>query len=424
MRLFLRFICVIFCFSVTSIAQNQYEDYESSEIVFMDDFSNNKNGWTTGISADSCYNSKIENGAFDITSTCNGTHPMYWITQTIDIQRDFEIEAELRYVQGEDNNAQNLMWGKDDNSYRFNFGISGYGQYVIRQYNGSWITLKDWKTSDLIHKSDYNKLTVRKIGARYYFFLNEQFVHTSDFFPFFGNQMGFQGNQNSTMRVHYLKVSYLESKPNPDLAKIHQNGEEELSNFFGSFGLGYIHSIGEIRDLWEDGFDFDILIGYWLIPNFGFECGFNGALIGIAEDKKITVGAVDNYGNHSNQTTSGGFYGSLPVGLKFSFPISSGSKVFCTIGGGGDYYFANEIMDITDYNDRGTSGFGYYAKISFSWLDKENKIDNRGLGWGFQIRYIMNNADVSEFYPNTPGLISKSHSRDARLVLLLELCKF
>ncbi len=111
-----------------------------------------------------------------------------------------------------------MVWGKNDNEYRFRFGISGNGQYRIDSYNGSWTNLKEWTISDLVNKSDYNKLTVRKIRAQYYFFLNEQLVHTSDFSSFFGNQIGFQDNQNTTMRANYVKVSYLKPNSNSNLS--------------------------------------------------------------------------------------------------------------------------------------------------------------------------------------------------------------
>ena len=275
----------------------------------MDNFSNNKNNWFTGFSTDSCYNSKIENGTYEITSNCKGTYPLCWTTQTIDIARDFEIEAEIMYVKGEDNNAASLVWSMDSTLNRICFGFSGYGQYVIRKYEGTWSSITDWTTSDLVHKSEYNKLTIRKIKDWYYFFLNETLVQTCLFRPFDGRQLGFQDNQNTTMRVNCLKVSYLKPNSKPNLSTYHQKDNVqsiELSGLCGSFGMGYIHSTGEIRDLWTDGFDIDILIGYLFLSNFGLECGFNYGLTGISEDKKVTVGVVDSYGNTSTRTTSGG----------------------------------------------------------------------------------------------------------------------
>ena len=214
---------------LVSRAQTNYEDYKASETIFTDDFSTNNIGWVTGVSSDNCYNSKINDGAFEITSACKGIYPSYWMTRIIDVTRDFEIEANILYVQGESDNGISLVWGKDDNYHRFNFEISGNGYFKIFQFNGNYINLKDWTVSDLIKKSDYNKLTVRKIAAQYFFYLNEKLVYSSDFYPFYGNQIGFQDNQNTTMRVDNLKVSYL--KPASSFLKTTEvNSEKVASN--------------------------------------------------------------------------------------------------------------------------------------------------------------------------------------------------
>jgi len=426
----LRLIYFIFFFALTSFAQDRYKDYLTSETVFLENFSDNKNGWVTGLSADSCYSSKIGNGVFEITSTCKDTRPWFCITRTIDITKDFELEAEILYVQGEDDNSINLIWGKDDNEYRFRFGISGNGQYRIDSYNGSWTNLKEWTSSDLVNKSDYNKLTVRKIRAQYYFFLNEQLVRTSDFYSFFGNQIGFQDNQNTTMRANFIKVSYLKPNSNSGLSTRIQKDKSqsaELSGFGGSFGMGYIHSIGEIRELWGDGFDIDFLFGYLFIPNFGFEFGFNYGITSINENEKVKISVVDSYGIGSTRTTKGGQYGSFPAGLKYTCPIFSSSKFYLTISGGGNYYFEDEwgMDDVTDYTSRGSSGLGYYARISFTCLADVGLGDY--FGWGLQIRYINNHANVSDFYKNSgstnpEGLVNKSHVSDERLLIILEFC--
>lgn len=416
----LNFTFFLFSFLI-SHSQTNYEDYLASESIFLDDFSNNKNSWPAIMATDSSYVGKIENGSFEITSNRKGSYPYYWITRMIDVTRDFEIEAELLFVKGESDNAISVMWGKNDNGYRYQFGVSGNGKYTISQYKGSWVNIKDWTTSDLVRKSEYNKLSVRKLGANFYFYLNEKLVHSSDFYPFFGNQIGFQDNQNTTMKVNYLKVSYLKSTIRANQSKAPQTNNSGLlktNRFGGTFGLGYIHSTGEIRDLWKSGFDVDILLGYRILPNFGFECGINYGDIGIASNKKVTVNVTNNYGVHDTRTTSGGNYLSFPIGIKITFPIST-RKNFLTIGGGGNYSFTKEsgMGDVTDYSERGSSGFGYYARISFSRYD-EKKL---GGVWGLQIRYTVNNSNVGDFYKNTENQVTKSRAPDAKLAFVLEI---
>ena len=222
------FIFFFFLF-IVSKAQTNYEDYKASETIFADNFSNNNIGWVTGISPDNCYISKIENGVMEITSRCKGIYPSYWMTRVIDQTRNFEIETDLLFVQGESDNGISLVWGKDDNYNRFNFEISNNGYYKIFQFNGNYTNLKDWTASDLVKKTDWNKVTIRKIDSRYYFYLNEKLIYTSDFYPFFGNQIGFQDNQNTTMRVDNLKVDYL--KPaNASTKSIQANPIEAVNN--------------------------------------------------------------------------------------------------------------------------------------------------------------------------------------------------
>jgi uncharacterized repeat protein (TIGR01451 family) len=50
------------------------------------------------------------------------------------------------------------------------------------------------------------------VADKYYFFLNENLVHTMPFEPFFGNLVGFQVAENSTIRVDHIDIAYLDKK--------------------------------------------------------------------------------------------------------------------------------------------------------------------------------------------------------------------
>lgn len=276
---------IIFSFYfLASFAQSNFGDYIPSENIFSDDFSNNNTGWPVGLSPDNCYTSKIENGAFEITSSCKGIYPSYWMTRVIDRTRDFEIEANILFVKGEVDNVISLVWGKDDNFHRFNFGVSGNGQYKIFQYSGNWFNLKDWTPSEIVNKLGYNKLTVRKINAKYYFFLNEQLVLNCDFYPFYGNQIGFQDNQNTTMRVKYLHVSYL--SPGQNLSRNNITPSIENSQVLGRFYIGlsadYTLLVGSFNG--KGYFPFENVI---LVPKLnpgnglGLQFGFKGNNIAV-----------------------------------------------------------------------------------------------------------------------------------------------
>ncbi len=201
---------LVILFSLPGIAQFNYGDF-SKQQIFFDDYNMIANDWSVGSFNNGCRFSAISNGQFTIRSFCGGENPLFWTNLIfIDQARDFEIETSIQYVTGEDNNALALVWGMDSNNFfRFRFGISGDGHYIIDKFAGSWYNSRNWTPSPQVVRNQFSKLTVRKIGFNYYYYINQNLVHTAPYEPFFGQQIGFQGNQNTEMRVDYLKVSYL-----------------------------------------------------------------------------------------------------------------------------------------------------------------------------------------------------------------------
>lgn len=191
--------------------QSQYTDYTEKDksAVFVERFDNNSNNWKVGGRRGTGRRAKVAFGTYLIESLRQGVNPVSVLPVKIDQGRNFEIEASFRYVRGETNNANCLVWGMNANSHRFRFGISGNGQFIIDKYDGSWHNFKPWTESPLVNRTGYNKLTVRKTDQVYSFFLNEQFVYSMPFRAFFGTKVGFQVNQKTAIQVDSLKVSYL-----------------------------------------------------------------------------------------------------------------------------------------------------------------------------------------------------------------------
>jgi len=208
------FILLInFClFSINGIAQSNYSDYSSNQksLIYQNDFNSSSDDWATGSFDNGCRESHITNGHYELSSKCTDTNPVHWTNlAVIDYSKDFEIESAIKFVSGENDNSNGIFWGRNTDGYRFRFTFSGNGQYKIDRYNGTWYNFKSWTAASCINKTDFNKLTIRKIGDNLYFFMNEIFVHMMAFEPFFGQQIGFQVNQNSTIWVDYLTVNYL-----------------------------------------------------------------------------------------------------------------------------------------------------------------------------------------------------------------------
>lgn len=208
-----KILILLFC-CATAIASGQtYEDvgvYQKS-FVLQEDFRDNRNEWVLGTFGEGCREFQLENGYYSIISHCKGSNPLVWKNEISGFSpdADFEIETRMRFVSGEDNNGNCLVWGMKDGNNRFRFCFSGNQYYIIDNFQGSWSTMKEWTKSEDVRPTDYNKLTVRKQANVYHFFLNENLVHSEPFSEFYGTQLGFQANQNTRVEVDYLRVAQI-----------------------------------------------------------------------------------------------------------------------------------------------------------------------------------------------------------------------
>lgn len=104
-----------------------------------------------------------------------------------------------------------LQWGKSVNPIRqFDFLLTGGGHFTIDKYDGSFIDYVPFTVSESVNRYAFNKLTVRKVTDKYYFFLNEKLIHSMPFEPFFGNLIGFQVGDNSTIAIDNIEIAYLD----------------------------------------------------------------------------------------------------------------------------------------------------------------------------------------------------------------------
>jgi uncharacterized repeat protein (TIGR01451 family) len=129
----------------------------------------------------------------------------------IDQNRDFEIETSIRFVEGQMDKGYGLQWGKSVNPVKqYDFLLTGGGHFTIDKYDGGFSDYIPFTLSDNVNRYAFNKLTIRKVSDKYYFFLNEKLVHTMPFEPFFGNLLGFQVGDNSTIMVDHIDIAYLD----------------------------------------------------------------------------------------------------------------------------------------------------------------------------------------------------------------------
>ncbi len=180
-----------------------------SQVVLNDDFSKFNNYWLLGIEENS-WSESIEDGHLVFQSLTDKAKEDL-LPVIIDQKRNFEIETSIRFVEGKMDKGYGLQWGKAINPLKqFDFLLTGSGHFTIDKYTGDFKDYVPFTLSDKVNRYAFNKLTVRKVADTYYFFLNEKLVHSMPFEPFFGNLLGFQVAENSTIRVDNIEIAYLD----------------------------------------------------------------------------------------------------------------------------------------------------------------------------------------------------------------------
>lgn len=190
----------LFVFSLTGIAQEKS--------VYNEDFSS-ENGWPSG--NNDRRELEIKNGKYYFEHKKDDD---FWSITTRDIDfdpsKDFEIETNLQKLSGNKPYAFGLLFGylDDKNTYHFMIGLDG--QYrVSEKRNGEYIQTKPWTTTTSLKKEyyDYNKLTIKKTGNTVSFYINDTFVTSTDYKPFFANKIGIMVYNEQKIAIDYLKVN-------------------------------------------------------------------------------------------------------------------------------------------------------------------------------------------------------------------------
>ncbi|MCX6326226.1 MAG: caspase family protein [Bacteroidia bacterium] len=222
-KLFSLYIFSRLIFSLSAQEKTTPADYSFSkglkaQFVLQDDFSKFNNYWLLGIEENS-WSENIEGGHLVFQSLTDKPKEDL-LPVIIDQKRNFEIETSIRFVEGKMDKGYGLQWGKAINPFKqFDFLLTGSGNFTIDKYTGEFKDYVPFTISDKVNRYAFNKLTVRKVADMYYFFLNEKLVHSMPFEPFFGNLLGFQVAENSTIMVDNIDIAYLD-KMNETKSKV------------------------------------------------------------------------------------------------------------------------------------------------------------------------------------------------------------
>ncbi len=176
-----------------------------------------------------------------------------------------------------------------------------------------------------------------------------------------------------------------------------QELDDPLSHSFGfSLGAGYLHTGGDITEIWGNGYAMELSFGYRPWRTLGVNLTATYARTSITDWAKNRVHTyTPSTGYYGTSESGGGDFYELLVGPAYSAQLFN-SDVVLTLGGGGVRYGAEEagMSEIEDYFPRWTFGWGYYLEggltrhVASSW---------GAISYGLTVRYSAMWAKINDF---------------------------
>lgn len=132
-----------------------------------------------------------------------------YLSDTLPNDRNFEINCILKINYAYTGEFSGIVWG--GGSF-FQYYFSGYNpDKRTKIYNRGTIQtyFQNLATNNSYNYQDgYNKITLRKINNRIFYFVNEKFVYFTDITRLYGNHFGYLIGANSSVTINRLDIKY------------------------------------------------------------------------------------------------------------------------------------------------------------------------------------------------------------------------
>jgi len=178
------------------------DDKSPGTVVFNEEFDDNSRDWPT--SGGTGIKRSIKNGKY-VWEGLNEELNSNWdfVPITLDQDKDFIIDCSIKKISGPESGwGLGLLWGDDQNRFSI-FGSDGKFSIVGDIYARN-------PSSAINTGNASNKMTIKKIGDKLQFFVNDTYLSEADFKPFSPNQIGIYTYMNNVrLEVDYIKISYL-----------------------------------------------------------------------------------------------------------------------------------------------------------------------------------------------------------------------
>lgn len=215
-------IALFLLVSSLTYSQSNYRDYSVADktVFFEDGFDNNTNNWE--ISSTKDFKKFLEDGNYFIKYKSYWTKIAVLREIQIDNKKDFEYEINFKILKFKYRLFLEIKLEdptkKIKSGYSFlNRGVSIFFECreksieksEIKQYLEDNAIKTDQLGSGIDFKiNEYNKITIRRISERYYFFLNETFLTEIYNVDLDVNRIVFAASE-SLIGIDHIKISYL-----------------------------------------------------------------------------------------------------------------------------------------------------------------------------------------------------------------------
>lgn len=215
-----------------------FDFYDSTDkiLIFGDDFdSREDNSWTNACNCKKVTSVEAD-GYFYFTNNYRNGFYRTSATRNINIasDEDFEIEFRAKIPFEYPTGFGTLYWGKksDSESYYMHFLFQNSRAVIAAiNFRDDSIKVYTYRNKAIIKNAEFNLYTIRKIGYRYFVFINKAFVGVFPFTQLSGPEIGLGGSPHNDVIYDYIKISYL-SKQKPYLvAPEYMEGENGVYKY-------------------------------------------------------------------------------------------------------------------------------------------------------------------------------------------------
>ena len=185
----------------------EYNDIsQSSKTLEAEElFDDASGGWSEGVSTNTSRN--VTNGVYKLAVIQPGN---YFVGNTLEIDnaRDFEIEVNIK-IAGDA--FAGVLWGGNDRGELTPFFQSLFFDYEVTSIGSIEFGTESSYVFENIVTSGFNKITIRKSGFNYLFYINEERIDNMQFGNLNGDEFGisFGGQSGAEVQVADIKLYYV-----------------------------------------------------------------------------------------------------------------------------------------------------------------------------------------------------------------------